>query len=125
MVRPTRRPTRKNWDYDEGGGGWGNNELEIYTNSPNNAFQDGQGHLVIRAIRDRRQLHIARLQTGGPGPSTSTTDLSWQYGRSKRASSFRSDRACGPPSGCWARTSVRCLARMRRGGHHGEFRDLQ
>jgi uncharacterized protein (TIGR03437 family) len=74
-------PNPQNWNYDLGGGGWGNNELENYTNSPNNVFQDGQGNLIIQAIRDASgNFTSARLQTGAPGASTSTTDLSWQYG---------------------------------------------
>jgi beta-glucanase (GH16 family) len=37
------------WTYDLGGGGWGNNELEYYTNSANNSFVlDGQLHIVAR-----------------------------------------------------------------------------
>ena len=37
------------WTYDMGGGGWGNNELEFYTNRTNNAFvQDGALHIVAR-----------------------------------------------------------------------------
>jgi uncharacterized protein (TIGR03437 family) len=75
-------PNPANWNYDLGGGGWGNGELETYTNSLNNVFQDGQGHLVIQAIRDSSgNFTSARLQTGAPGASTQTTDLSWQYGR--------------------------------------------
>jgi uncharacterized protein (TIGR03437 family) len=75
-------PDPKNWDYDMGAGGWGNGELENYTNSPLNSFQDGLGHLVIRAIRDAAGNYTsARLQTGSPGASSSTTNLSWQYGR--------------------------------------------
>src|ERR1022692_1508119 len=75
-------PDPTKWNYDLGGGGWGNNEAETYTNSPNNVFQDGQGNLVIRAIRDSSGNYTsARLQTGAPGASTQTTDLRWQYGR--------------------------------------------
>lgn len=75
-------PDPKNWDYDTGAGGWGNGEIENYTNSPLNSFQDGEGHLVIRAIRDASGNYTsARLQTGSPGASSSTTNLSWQYGR--------------------------------------------
>lgn len=44
-------PDSSKWTYDEGGGGWGNRELESYTNRLENAFHDGAGHLVIRAIR--------------------------------------------------------------------------
>jgi len=76
------QPDPKNWNYDLGGGGWGNGEAEVYTNAPNNVFQDGKGHLVIRAIRDSSGNYTsARLQTGAPGASTETADLSWQYGR--------------------------------------------
>ncbi|MCC3151757.1 glycoside hydrolase family 16 protein [Hymenobacter sp. BT770] len=38
------------WKYDLGGGGWGNNELETYTNSTDNVFLSG-GNLTIKAIR--------------------------------------------------------------------------
>ena len=74
-------PDPTKWNYDLGDGGWGNGEAETYTNSTQNAFQDGNGNLVIRAIRSSSgQYTSARLQTGAPGASTNTTDLSWQYG---------------------------------------------
>ncbi|MDO7850214.1 glycoside hydrolase family 16 protein [Hymenobacter convexus] len=38
------------WTYDLGGGGWGNNELETYTNSTDNVYLSG-GNLVIKAIK--------------------------------------------------------------------------
>lgn len=75
-------PDPSKWNYDLGGGGWGNGELETYTNSPNNVFQDGKGNLVIRALRDDSGNYTsARLQTGSPGASTQTTDGKLQYGR--------------------------------------------
>src|SRR6188472_2965716 len=40
------------WKFDTGGGGWGNNELEYYTNSTRNVYHDGQGHLAITARRE-------------------------------------------------------------------------
>jgi beta-glucanase (GH16 family) len=40
------------WAFDTGGGGWGNNELEYYTNSAKNASTDGNGNLVITAIKE-------------------------------------------------------------------------
>jgi Beta-glucanase/Beta-glucan synthetase len=40
-----------NWTYETGGSGWGNNELEYYTNSENNAFLTG-GNLVIEARKE-------------------------------------------------------------------------
>ena len=75
-------PDLSKWNYDLGGGGWGNGEAETYTSSPQNVFQDGKGNLVIRAIRDSSGNYTsARLQTGSPQASTHTADLSWQYGR--------------------------------------------
>jgi len=44
-------PDPAKWSYDTGGGGWGNGELQVYTDSAANAFQDGRSHLVIRATR--------------------------------------------------------------------------
>ena len=40
-----------NWSYDIGGSGWGNNELEYYTNSNKNAYSTG-GYLVIEARKE-------------------------------------------------------------------------
>src|SRR5450432_4405829 len=68
-------PDASNWTYEVGGNGWGNHELEIYcaagvggsalasgAAAPSvcdaerpNAFQDGQGHLIIRATRVRAE----------------------------------------------------------------------
>ena len=43
-------PDSTKWTYDLGGGGWGNSELETYTNSTANVQQKG-GYLVITAIK--------------------------------------------------------------------------
>ncbi len=40
-----------NWKYDLGAGGWGNNELETYTNSSDNCFVQN-GYLTIRALKN-------------------------------------------------------------------------
>src|SRR2546422_925529 len=47
------RPDRARWNYDIGHGqdGWGNQELENYTDAAENVHVDGQGHLIIRALR--------------------------------------------------------------------------
>jgi beta-glucanase (GH16 family) len=45
-------PADSRWTYDVGGTGWGNNELEYYTDNVANAALDGSGHLVISALRD-------------------------------------------------------------------------
>src|ERR1035438_2936937 len=57
-------PDPLKWDFDLGGGGWGNGELEVYTNSIANAFQDSNGNLVIRVIKDARsEEHTSELQS--------------------------------------------------------------
>jgi beta-glucanase (GH16 family) len=56
------------WANDVGGNGWGNNELEYYTNSTRNAALDGAGHLVITALAESmggRSYTSARLKTEG------------------------------------------------------------
>jgi len=42
-------PNSSRWTLETGGHGWGNNELEYYTNSTQNAALDGGGNLVITA----------------------------------------------------------------------------
>ena len=70
-IRPTEPPTRgrliwsdefdgptgappdeTKWGYEIGGHGWGNAELQYYTNRPENAALDGNGALVITAKRE-------------------------------------------------------------------------
>ncbi len=41
-----------NWTCEIGGHGWGNNELEYYTDRVENAAHDGAGNLVITAIEE-------------------------------------------------------------------------
>jgi len=40
-----------NWTAETGGAGWGNKELQFYTDSTDNAYLDGNGSLVIKAIK--------------------------------------------------------------------------
>ena len=47
------------WTSEIGGGGWGNQELEYYTNSPENAYLDGSGSLVIKAIKLGQPLSLS------------------------------------------------------------------
>ncbi len=59
-------PDPAKWVYDLGGGGWGNNELEVYTDKPHNVAQDGAGHLVIRALKSNSGKYTsARIKTQG------------------------------------------------------------
>jgi beta-glucanase (GH16 family) len=65
-------PDAAKWTYDIGGGGWGNNELQTYTNRTENArIEDGA--LLIQAVKEsftgadgiRRDYTSARLKTLG------------------------------------------------------------
>jgi beta-glucanase (GH16 family) len=59
-------PEPTKWTYDLGGGGWGNHELEEYTDNKNNVSLDGRGHLAIQAERlESGKLTSARLKTQG------------------------------------------------------------
>jgi beta-glucanase (GH16 family) len=73
-------PDATKWTYDIGGGGWGNNELETYTNRTENArIEDGM--LAIRAAKESftgpdgiaRDYTSARLKTLGLH--------AWTYGK--------------------------------------------
>jgi beta-glucanase (GH16 family) len=62
-------PDATKWGYDIGGNGWGNNELQYYTNSANNAVVEN-GKLVITARKEAmsgRNYTSARLVTKGKG----------------------------------------------------------
>ncbi|WP_069386272.1 family 16 glycosylhydrolase [Cellulosimicrobium cellulans] len=68
-------PDPSRWRYDLGGDGWGNGELQRYTDSTRNAAHDGEGHLVITARRENHdgatchygscEFTSARLLTAG------------------------------------------------------------
>jgi beta-glucanase (GH16 family) len=45
-------PDPAHWTPDVGGDGWGNEQLEFNTDRTENAFTDGDGHLVIRALKE-------------------------------------------------------------------------
>lgn len=57
-----------NWDFDIGTGvnGWGNNELQFYTDRPENVTIDGKGNMAITAINEPfqgRAYTSARVKT--------------------------------------------------------------
>jgi Beta-glucanase/Beta-glucan synthetase len=63
------------WNFETGGGGWGNNELEYYTNSSNNAYVSN-GNLIIEARQETmgsNNYTSARMNTSGKHQ--------FQYGR--------------------------------------------
>lgn len=74
------RPDPTRWGFDQGGNGWGNNELQTYTARTNNARIE-HGHLVVEARRERftgadgkaREFTSARL--------TTKDRAAWTYGR--------------------------------------------
>lgn len=70
------RPDPQHWSYDVGGGGWGNHELEYYTdNRPENARVE-HGVLILEARKEAWKGNAytsARLVTKGKGD--------WTYGR--------------------------------------------
>lgn len=66
---------RKKWGFNTGGTGFGNNELQYYSDRPVNAYIE-DGNLVIQALAERYMgLHYssAKLQT--------LVLADWQYGR--------------------------------------------
>nr|WP_295934773.1 glycoside hydrolase family 16 protein [uncultured Dyadobacter sp.] len=63
------KPDATKWSYDLGDHGWGNNELENYTDKIENA-KVGNGNLVITAIKEpsgKQQYSSARLVSKGKG----------------------------------------------------------
>lgn len=69
------RPDPEKWGYDVGGDGWGNNELQYYTDRADNAWVSN-GTLRIRAVREAfvgRHFTSARLVT--------RQKAQWLYGR--------------------------------------------
>jgi beta-glucanase (GH16 family) len=68
-------PDPSKWSYDIGGGGWGNNELQYYSNKEANA-SISKGILSIKAIKENlagSAYSSARIVTKGKGD--------WLYGR--------------------------------------------
>lgn len=58
-------PDNTKWSFDLGGGGWGNSELQVYTNNASNVKLDGSGKLMITAISNASGFTSARIKTKG------------------------------------------------------------
>jgi beta-glucanase (GH16 family) len=61
-------PDAAKWTYDLGGWGWGNGELQHYTDRPENVALDGRGRLSITALQedfDGNAYTSARIKTQG------------------------------------------------------------
>ena len=68
-------PDSSKWNYDVGGNGWGNNELQFYTNKRLENSRIENGNLVIEARKENwegKNFTSARLVTKGKGD--------WKYG---------------------------------------------
>jgi beta-glucanase (GH16 family) len=94
-------PDSSKWVYNLGhdGDGWGNKELQAYTNSLENVHQDGQGHLIIRARKDKSGSYTsARLTTKGK--------FTTQYGKIEARVKLAAARGSGRPFGPWGLTSA-------------------
>jgi beta-glucanase (GH16 family) len=69
-------PDSTKWNYDVGGHGWGNNELQFYTSKRKENARVEDGKLIIEAKKEKwenRNYTSARLITKGKGD--------WQYGK--------------------------------------------
>jgi beta-glucanase (GH16 family) len=76
-------PDPNKWRHDIGGGGWGNNERQYYTDSTSNAAHDGNGNLVITARRENPanyQCHYGRCEYTSARLLTANT-FTQTYGR--------------------------------------------
>jgi beta-glucanase (GH16 family) len=69
-------PDPAKWSYDVGGHGWGNKELQFYTDNRRENARVENGHLIIEARREKwedKEVTSARLVTKDKGD--------WTYGR--------------------------------------------
>src|SRR6188768_4168282 len=69
-------PDAKKWNYDIGGHGWGNNELQFYTKEKLKNARVENGNLIIEAHKEKFEnsgYTSARLVSKGKGD--------WQYGK--------------------------------------------
>ena len=84
-------PDSKKWGYDVGAHGWGNKELQSYTDRREENARVENGHLIIEARRDSWEGHeytSARLVSKGKGD--------WTYGRVEVRAKLPSGRGTWP-----------------------------
>jgi beta-glucanase (GH16 family) len=83
-------PNPKLWGYDTGR--WtDNNELQTYTRSRANSYLDGQGNLIIKALKSGRGYTSARLLTQGK----------WSRNHGTFEARIKVDRATGAWPAWW------------------------
>jgi len=84
-------PDASKWSYDVGGHGWGNKELQYYTDKRKENARVENGNLVIEARRDSWEGHkytSARVVSKGKGD--------WTYGRFEVKAKLPSGRGTWP-----------------------------
>lgn len=84
-------PDPKKWDYDVGGEGWGNKELQFYTARRKENARVENGRLIIEARKEAwqgREYTSARLVSRGKGD--------WTYGRFEVRAKLPSGRGTWP-----------------------------
>jgi beta-glucanase (GH16 family) len=83
-------PDPAKWGYDVGGHGWGNNELQFYRDSRDNARVE-DGRLIVEARKESfegRTFTSARLVSKGKGE--------WRYGRIETRAKLPAGRGTWP-----------------------------
>lgn len=87
----TGLPDPKKWDYDVGGEGWGNKELQFYTARRKENARVEDGHLIIEARKESwegREYTSLRLVSRNKGD--------WTYGRFEVRAKLPSGRGTWP-----------------------------
>jgi len=96
----TGLPDSTKWNYDVGGEGWGNNELQYYTSKKLSNARAAGGRLVIEAHKEKQgnnNYTSARLVTKGKGD--------WKYGRIEVKAKLPKGRGTWPAIWMLASTS--------------------
>lgn len=87
----TGLPDSAKWNYDVGGGGWGNNELQYYTSKRTENARVENGNLIIEAIKEiyaGMNYTSARLVTKNQGD--------WLYGKVEVSAKLPAGRGTWP-----------------------------
>jgi beta-glucanase (GH16 family) len=85
-------PDSTKWNYDVGGDGWGNDELQYYTKQRKENAEVVNGHLFVRAIKEKyegNEYTSARLVTRGK--------MDFRYGKIEIRARLPKGRGVWPP----------------------------
>ena len=92
-------PDEKKWDYDVGGHGWGNKELQFYTARRKENARVEDGHLIVEARKESwegRDYTSGRLVSRGKGDWTYGPAWPPQWLPCRRSRASRRPPAPGP-----------------------------